>query len=80
MPVTAIRWRPPSSNLKTNNVLVAAQADGYIKYWHATSGRCLHQRNCEDNPDQQIYSIDYNAEGLVLATCGKDRKIRLYDE
>lgn len=52
MPVTALRWRPTTSSLKTANVLVSAQADGYIKHWHATSGKCLHQRTCEDNPDQ----------------------------
>jgi hypothetical protein len=52
MPVTALRWRPQTSSLKTANVLVSAQADGYLKHWHATSGKCLHQRNCEDNPDQ----------------------------
>ena len=80
MPVTAIRWRPPTENLKTNNVLVAAYADGYLKHWHATSGRCLHQKRADDDADQEIYSIDYNAEGLVLATAGKDKWIRLYDE
>lgn len=80
MPVTAIRWRPMISALKTQNVLVAAQADGYLKYWHATSGRCLHSRNCEDNPDNHLYSIDYNNDGHLLATAGKDLHIRLYDE
>lgn len=52
MPVTALRWRPITSNFKTQNVLVSAQADGYLKHWHATSGRCLHARKCEDNEDQ----------------------------
>ena len=51
-----------------------------MKHWHATSGRCLHSRNCEDNPDQHLYGIDYNHEGLLLATCGKDKHIRIYDE
>lgn len=51
MPVTALRWRPQTATMKTANVLVAAYADGYLKHWHATSGKCLHQRVCEDNPD-----------------------------
>jgi len=80
MPVTALRWRPQTANLKTANVLVSAQADGYLKHWHATSGRCLHQRRCEDNPDNQLYAIDYNAEGSLLATAGKDTYVRIYDE
>ena len=49
MPVCALRWRPQTGAMKTQNVLVAAQADGWLKYWHATSGRVLHKRQCEDN-------------------------------
>jgi len=48
MPVCAVRWRPQTVGMKTANVLVSAQADGYLKHWHATSGRCLHQKKCED--------------------------------
>ena len=44
MPVTALRWRPQTATMKTANVLVAAYADGFLKHWHATSGKCLHQR------------------------------------
>ena len=43
-PVTALRWRPQNSGMKTANVLVSASADGWLKHWHATSGKCLHQR------------------------------------
>ena len=80
MPVTSLRWRPQNEVMKTANVLVSAQADGYLKHWHATSGKCLHQRNCEDNPDNQLYTIDYNNDGTLLATAGKDCYVRLYDE
>jgi COMPASS component SWD3 len=80
MPVTSLRWRPANSVMKTANVLVSAQADGWLKHWHATSGKCLHQMKCDDNPEQQLYSIDYNADGSLLATAGKDKHIRLYDE
>lgn len=43
-PVTALRWRPVSQSMKTQNVLVSCSADGWLKHWHATSGKCLHQR------------------------------------
>lgn len=66
--------------MKTANVLVSASADGYLKHWHATSGKCLNQRMCEDNPDQQLYTIDYNTDGNLLATAGMDMSVRLYDE
>ena len=60
------------------NVLVTAQADGSLKHWHATSGKCLHSR-CDD-PDNHLYSLDYTLDGTLLATAGRDTKIRIYDE
>jgi COMPASS component SWD3 len=80
MPVCAVRWRPISSFSKTSNVLVSGHADGYLRHWHATSGRCLHQKKCEDNEENQLYTIDYNNDGTLLATGGKDKYVRLYDE
>ncbi len=78
MPVTGLRWRPQSASLKTMNVLVSVQADGSIKHWHATSGKCLHSRN--DDPDNHLFCLDYNLEGTLLAVAGKDTTIRIYDE
>lgn len=76
MPVTSIRWRPILPQYKTQNILVAAYCDGNIKHWHTTSGKVLYQRKCES----QIYSIDYNCNGEILAAVGKDRNIYLYDD
>ena len=42
MPVTAMQWRPETAYTKTTNVLVTAQADGALKHWHTSSGKCLH--------------------------------------
>lgn len=30
--------------------------------------------------DNQLYTIDYNQNGSLLATAGKDKYIRIYDE
>ena len=60
------------------NVLVTVQADGTIKHWHVTTGKCLHSRN--DDPDNHLFCLDYNPEGSLLATAGKDGAIRVYDE
>ena len=60
------------------NVLVTAQADGSLKHWHATSGKCLHARN--DEPDNHLYALDFNPDGSLLATAGRDCHIRIYDE
>jgi WD40 repeat protein len=80
--VCAVRWRPQSNFSKTANVLVSGHADGYLRHWHATSGKCLHQKKCEDKDeeDNQLYTIDYNNDGTLLATAGKDKYVRLYDE
>jgi len=48
MPITNLRWRPSNDTMKTSNVLVSCSADGWIRHWHATSGKCLHARQCED--------------------------------
>jgi len=78
MPVTCLQWRPVSSAMKTSNVLVTAQADGTIKHWHATSGKCLH-KSCED-PENHLYAIDFTQDGTFLAAAGRDRVVRVYDE
>jgi len=38
----------------------------------------LHSR-C-DNPDNHLYTIDFNADGTLLAAAGRDCHIRIYDE
>ena len=78
LPITAVAWRPVTATMKTSNVLVTAQADGSLKHWHATSGKCLH-RSCED-PENHLYSIDFTADGNLLACAGRDRQVRIYDE
>ncbi len=78
LPVTCLQWRPVSAAMKTQNVLVTAQADGTIKHWHATSGKCLH-KSCED-PENHLYAIDFTQDGTLLAAAGRDRHVRIYDE
>lgn len=78
LPVTAVAWRPVNATMKTANVLITAQADGTLKHWHATSGKCLH-RTCED-PENHLYSIDFTLDGTLLACAGRDRHVRIYDE
>ena len=67
LPTTSIRWRPLGAS-KTKNVLLAANSDGSVSHWHVTSGKCLHSIKDENN---QLYCIDYKADGSVFATAGK---------
>jgi COMPASS component SWD3 len=78
MPVTCLAWRPTSAALKTANILVTGSADGAIRHWHATSGKCLHQKIAD--PDNHIYAMDFAPDGTLLAVAGKDHKVRVYDE
>ena len=77
LPTTAIRFRPTSAASKTRNVLLVANSDGTVQHWHVTSSRCLHTITEEGN---QVYAIDYAADGLRFATAGKDYTVRVYDE
>ena len=78
MPVTCVMWRPTSAALKTANILVTGSADGAIRHWHATSGKCLHQR-LEDT-ENHIYCMDFNKDGTLLAVAGRDTSVKIYDE
>jgi WD40 repeat protein len=78
MPVTCLNWRPTSASLKTANVLVTGAADGALKHWHATSGKCLHSKI--EDPENHIYCMDFNPDGTLLAVGGRDMHIRIYDE
>src|SRR3546814_17713180 len=33
-----------------------------------------------EDPDNQIYAVDYNQDGTQLATAGRDTAVRIYDE
>ncbi len=50
---------------------------GAVQHWHMTSGKCLHSLEDEGN---QVYAMDYNAEGSKFVTAGKDTAVRVYDE
>jgi len=77
LPMTSLRFRPPTAASKTKNVLLAVNADGSAQHWHVTSGKCLHTIK---DPANQLYCVDYRRDGAMFATAGKDKTVRLYDE
>lgn len=77
LPTTSLRFRPVTLTTRTKNVLIAANAAGAVQHWHMTSGKCLHSIEDEGN---QVYAMDYNAEGAKFVTAGKDTCLRVYDE
>ena len=49
-------------------------ADGVAKHWHITSGKCLH--TVEAAEDNQLFAVDYRADGDLFATAGSDKEVR----
>jgi len=77
-PITCLRWRPTSSEMKTKNILVACSADGVVYHWHVTSGKLLH--TMEPEVKNQYFCLDYAPDGSKFALGGKDCKISIIDE
>jgi len=79
LPTTQLRWRPHSAQSKTKSVLISVNAefDGQILHWHIKSGKCLHTITEKGN---QLFCLDYFADGSQFATAGRDRIVRIYDE
>ena len=77
LPTTCLRFRPLNHGSKTKNVLISANADGTVAHWHITSGKKLFSIEEEGN---QVYALDYRADGEVFATAGRDCKVRIYEE
>ena len=75
--MTSLRWKPHKGASKTQNLLVSAQADGLIKYWHPTNGKELRAFNQEKGG---VYALDFSQHGDFLATGGQDHVLRVYDE
>jgi len=56
---------------------VTEESTGRVKHWHASSGKCLQEIAEQDN---QLFCVDYVADGSQFATAGKRREVRIYDE
>eukprot|EP00981_Chlorochromonas_danica_P010926 scaffold3548_cov201-Ochromonas_danica.AAC.1 len=78
LPTTALRFRPVTATTRTKNVILASNAAGIVQHWHMTSGKCLH--SMEEENKNQVYALDYDAEGARFVTAGKDTAVRLYNE
>jgi WD40 repeat protein len=52
-------------------------ADGKITHWHTATGKALHTMEEKDNP---IMCLDYSKDGMLFATAGNDKHVKLYDD
>ena len=71
-PITCLRWKPFN---RTTILLVTAE--GYILEVHSKSGKILQEIQEENNP---LMCVDYSPDGLLFATGGNDKYVRLYDD
>lgn len=78
LPVTQIRFRIFSSLEKEeySHILVASYASGHVKFWHYTSGKCLHTIN----EVRTTLNVALNPEGTKFITTGDTTEINIYDE
>lgn len=78
-PITCLRWRPVTQEMKTKNVLVACSADGWLYHWHVTSGKLLHTFDLSEYGNQ-FFCLDFAPDGKQFALGAKDKTIRIMDE
>ena len=77
LPMTSLRYRPTMAGSTTRNVLISGNASGQIHHWHVTSSKTFHAIKEQDN---QVFCLDYSADGSRFASGGQDHAIRIYDE
>ena len=70
-----MKWRP-AHNSKVK-ILGVGGAEGHFEYWHVPSMKKLFTIEEKDN---SIMCCDFSKNAEYLATAGKDRAIRVYDE
>ena len=71
-PITCLRWKPFN-----RTTLILVTAEGYILEVHSKSGKILQEIQEENNP---LMCVDYSYDGMLFATGGNDKYVRLYDD
>ena len=75
-PVVSMAFKPEGEYSKVRNVLMLGCADGALVAWHLGSHKPIAS---VVEADTEIYAVEFTTDGSVLATGGKDSKVRLHD-
>ena len=65
-----------SLSLSAFVALCTADASGHVRFWHFSSGTCLHTT---DDQRSQTMSLAFSPHGDRYATVGSDPQVYLYD-
>ena len=49
-----------------------------IQHWHVSSGKCSH--TMKEEGDNNLYALDFSADGRTFAVAGSDTYVYTYDE
>ncbi|XP_060608517.1 uncharacterized protein LOC132760544 isoform X2 [Ruditapes philippinarum] len=79
LPVTQIRFKHFEAGDKPEHkrVVIASYASGMVKFWHFTTGKCLH--TIHDGETSQILTLSVNPDNTMFCTTGDNPQIHLYD-
>lgn len=83
VPMTCMRWRPSAAaggGTAGGGVLVTADAGGTIHHWRASAASSELLHTLREPDGNQVYALDFRADGLQFASAGKDAAVRVYDE
>lgn len=59
------------------NTLLSSSADGTCKLWDARTGKCLY--DWDDHQGHEVNHAAFNASGALVASCGSDGHVFIYD-
>ena len=69
--ISLIKFHPSA-----NNIIASASFDQTVKIFNVENGACIGtMSDCQQN----IYSMDWNKDGSMLAVTAKDKTMRVYD-
>jgi hypothetical protein len=69
--VILVTWNPVA-----NNILATGSFDRTVKVWNVETGEAL---STFDGLADNIYSLEWNRNGSLLACSSKDKKLRIFD-
>ncbi|XP_078615043.1 uncharacterized protein LOC144884072 [Branchiostoma floridae x Branchiostoma japonicum] len=75
LPCTSLAFIPADHGQKYEHLLMSTYANGVIKFWHPSSGSCLHTIH----ENRQTLTASFSPHGDVFVTGGASAQLHMYD-